>query len=159
MDILLPEYKRMLQVLVKHRVDFLLVGGYAVVYHGYDRVTTDMDLWLSNKSDNLEKFENALLEFGINPHSIDELRKRRMEDLLVFHYGERPQRIDFLLKVQHVNFDEAYAQAAYLPLGEIKVPVINYHHLILSKISNDRAQDKADVQMLQDIRKAKENRK
>jgi len=44
MDIMLEEYKRMLLLLVKNEVKFMLIGGYAVIYHGYERLTTDMDI-------------------------------------------------------------------------------------------------------------------
>ncbi|HNR19326.1 MAG TPA: hypothetical protein PKN75_08075 [Bacteroidia bacterium] len=65
MEILVPEFKKMLSLLVKHNVNFMLIGGYAVIYHGYERLTTDMDIWLKSDDQNRNKLVNALQDFGI----------------------------------------------------------------------------------------------
>jgi len=158
MDILIPEFKSFLLLLNKHKVHFILIGGYAVIYYGYERNTSDMDLWLEPSNENREKFIDALKEYGISNESLGEIMKLNFTDTLFFYLGQKPKRIDFLTKISGVSFREAFDKAKMLPLKNEFVPIINYHHLILSKISNDRMKDKADVEELQRINKNK-NRK
>ena len=155
MDIMLPEHKQMLLLLNKHKVNFMLIGGYAVIYHGYERLTTDMDIWLQPDNNNRDKLIDALSEFGIGNASLSQLAKINFNEASFFYFGERPRRIDFFTKINSVTFDEAAPVVNHLPLANILVPVIQYHHLILSKIANNRPQDKADVDMLQKINQFK----
>lgn len=55
MEILLEEFKKMLMMLNKHKVNFMLIGGYAVIYHGFERSTSDMDIWLEPSNENRRK--------------------------------------------------------------------------------------------------------
>jgi len=157
MDILLPEYKKMLIMLVKHDVKFMLIGGYAVIFHGYERFTTDMDIFLEPENKNRDKLITALKEFGIEKESLHKLSALDFNKIQMFHFGERPRRIDFLTKINLVTFNEAVKETKPFPLGNIIVPVIQYRHLILSKMTTDRPQDKADVEMLQKINRLKKN--
>ncbi|HBX50719.1 MAG: hypothetical protein A2275_05360 [Bacteroidetes bacterium RIFOXYA12_FULL_35_11] len=156
-NILLPEFKKMLLLLKKHDVDFLLIGGYAVIYYGYDRVTGDMDIWLDATKDNKIKLCKALNEFGINEESIKKVKKLNFEETHFFYFGQKPQKIDFLTKVNLINFKEAFEMANYFPLQNQQIPVIHYEHLILTKISNKRSKDKTDIEELQRILKYRKN--
>jgi hypothetical protein len=66
MDIFLDEHKEFLLLLLKHEVEFMLIGGYAVIFHGYERTTGDMDIWLKPSNENKEKFIEVLKSYGIN---------------------------------------------------------------------------------------------
>lgn len=155
MDFLLPEYKQLLILLLKHKVRFMLIGGYAVIYYGYERTTTDIDIWLQPDNANREKLIQALSEYGIGKKSQNELRKADFSQPQLFYFGDRPRRIDFLTKIKGVTFDEAIAEVHHFVYADLKIPIIQYHHLIRSKITNERPQDKADVEMLQKIRQLK----
>lgn len=158
MEILLPEFKQLLFLLNKHKVSYMLIGGYAVIYYGYQRNTTDMDIWLQPENENKNKLILALREFGIGDESLQLISGLDFNHTQFFYFGEQPRRIDFINKISGVNFNEAIAEVKFLPLENERVPVINYRHLILSKISNERAKDKADVEELQRINKyRKEN--
>ena len=158
MEIVLPEYKHLLLLLNKHNVEYMLIGGYAVIYYGYERSTTDMDIWLKPENVNRDKLIAALKEFEINSESLVKLSVLDFNQIQFFFFGEKPRRIDFLTKINNVTFDEAYPVVNFLPLQNEKIPVIQYEHLILSKISNNREQDKADVDMLQKIRNQASNK-
>jgi hypothetical protein len=56
MDIMLEEHKKFLLLLLKHKVEFIVIGGYAVIYYGYERSTSDMDIWLKPTNKNRDKF-------------------------------------------------------------------------------------------------------
>ena len=151
MDILLPEYKQMLLLLVKHDVNFMLIGGYAVIYHGYERSTTDMDIWLQPDNKNRDRLILALSEFGIEQENLNKLSTKDFKEITFFYFGERPRRIDFLTKINGVSYEEAEKELLSFPFENIQIPIIQYYHLIRSKIANNRPQDKADVEMLQKI--------
>lgn len=158
MDFLLPEFKKIILLLLKHDVKFMLIGGYAVIYYGYERTTGDMDIWLQPDNDNRDKLCKALTEFGINPDDILQISQSDFSQIQFFFFGKKPRRIDFLTKINLVNFDEAFTKANHFPLADQMVPIIHYQHLILSKISNSRPQDKADVDELQKIMKHKKSK-
>lgn len=154
MNILIEEHQQMLLALAKNNVRFMLIGGYAVIYHGYARTTADMDIWLALGNDNKEKLARALAEFGIDDesltifNSIDFTKPQN-----IFYFGKEPRRIDFLTMVSNVDFEAAYKQAENFPLGAVKIPVIHYNQLILSKLTTGRLKDKADIEELQRINK------
>ena len=155
MEIVLPEFKKLLLLLNKYNVSYMLIGGYAVIYHGYERNTTDMDIWLKPENSNRDKLMQALNEFGIGSESIQKLSKLDFLQTQFFFLGEKPRRVDFLTRINNVSFAEAEPAVNYFPLADEMIPIIHYEHLILSKISNNRPQDIADVDRLQKINQFK----
>jgi predicted nucleotidyltransferase len=155
MDILFEEHQKLLVSLLNNKVSFILIGGYAVIYYGYERVTGDMDIWLQPHNENMSKLLAALREFGIEESNLEQLSQIDLTTPQMFYVGDKPRRIDFLTKVTGINFNEAVLQANYFPLEGKQVPVIQYHHLILTKTATGRAKDKADIEELQRINKYK----
>jgi hypothetical protein len=151
MDVLHPEFKQLLLLLNKHTVSYMLIGGYAVIYHGYERTTTDMDIWLQPTNENRNKLVKALEDYGIDNESRMALSKLDFTHTQIFFFGQKPRRIDFLTSISNVKYNEAIKVVNFFSLQNEKIPVIQYHHLILSKISNERTKDKDDVEMLQKI--------
>ena len=148
------EHQELLSVLVKHKVDFMLVGGYAVIHYGYDRTTGDMDIWLQTGNENRDKLVAALQNFGVTDENIDVLRQMDFtRPVPVFSLGKEPRRIDFITLISNITFDEAINQVNHIRLDVIEVPVIHYNHLLASKLSSTRLKDKADVEELQKINK------
>lgn len=158
MQSLLPEYKHLLALLVKHHVDFMIIGGYAVIYYGYPRTTIDLDVWLKPDNDNRSKLIEALKEFGVSTDSLNKLSGTDFNGTHCFYFGEYPIRTDFLTKISGVNYSDAAHKVNYFTIEKQKIPIIHFEHLILSKISTDRIQDKADVEMLQKIVAAKKKK-
>lgn len=156
MDIFLTEHKNFLSILNKHKVEFMLIGGYAVIIYGYERGTADMDIWLNPTNHNKSLFIAALREHGISENSLTFLANIDFEaEPRVMNIGEKPNKIDFLTKVQGVKFNEAYPKRKLLPLNNFEVPVISYHDLVVVKMIAGRPQDVADVDVLQKINKNK----
>jgi hypothetical protein len=155
MALFLKEHKRILLLLAKHEVKFILIGGYAVIYYGYERTTTDMDIWLKPTNENRNKFIGALEEDNFVQSGLDDIHKMNFTKPQVLHIGKRPNKIDFLTKPYGLNFKEAAAKQVLLPLQDHHIPVLHFDHLIISKMLLGRPQDKADVDMLQKIREAK----
>lgn len=157
-NVLLEEHQQILAALIKHKVHFILVGGYAVIHYGYKRTTGDMDIWLALGNENRNKFINALIDFGIEDIGIEKLRNTDFTSpLQTIHIGSPPRSIDFLTLLSNIKFDDAIKKVNYFELESMQVPVLHYEDLILSKITSSRLKDKADIEELQRINKYRNN--
>jgi hypothetical protein len=102
-----PDFKEFLQLLNAHQVEYLLVGGYAVGYHGYPRATVDMDIWIRRGPANAEKMVGVLREFGFDvPNLSQDLFLR--EDQIV-RMGVPPIRLEIFMSIPGVDFEECYS--------------------------------------------------
>ena len=153
-NVLLNEHQQILSALIKHNVNFMLVGGYAVIHYGYERTTGDMDIWLQLGNENRDKLINALIDFGIEEEGLGKLKHIDFTGpIQTIHIGIPPRSIDFLTLISNVKFEDAILNVNYFQLENITVPVIHYNDLILSKITSNRLKDKADIEELQRINK------
>lgn len=155
MNIFLDEHQDLLKHLLASNVDFLLIGGYAVIYHGYQRSTGDMDIWLKPTNENKEKVLSALESAGFELEDLVDLGRKDFTQHIAFSIGEEPQKIDFITYINQVSFEEAHSNKIELEFEGIKIPLININELILSKINTGRKKDEADVEELQRILKYK----
>jgi len=151
MNFLLEKHKQILIDLVISKVDFLLIGGYAVIYHGYVRTTGDMDVWLKPDNDNKLKLLSVLEKHLADKSGIEKVKKLDFKDLIVFHIGTPPEKIDFLTKIAGVNFTEAFSHKELLPVQNHQIPILHLNDLIANKLLSGRLKDKADVEELQKI--------
>ena len=146
-NVLLNEHQQILSALIKHNVNFMLVGGYAVIHYGYERTTGDMDIWLQTGNENRDKLINALIDFGIEEEGLGKLKHIDFTGpIQTIHIGIPPRSIDFLTLISNVKFEDAILNVNYFQLENIEVPVIHYNDLILSKITSNRLKDKADIE-------------
>lgn len=143
----------MLLKLMEHQVDFMLIGGYSVIFYGYSRGTEDMDLWLKPDNRNKAKLVDALADLGINKDDLEKLAGLDFGSPRVFFIGKKPLKIDFLTHVEGVLWEDAIAHVKHLPVGQAMIPVVSYHHLITMKMVSPRDRDKNDVAQLQAINK------
>ncbi len=151
MNILTEAHKKLLIDLLDSGIEFLLIGGYAVNYHGYPRYTMDMDIWLRPDNENKQRFVDFLQKQDFSKESVDRVQGLDFNAAQAFHIGEKETRIDFLTKILGVEFNEAYARCSKLPFADKIVPVIQYEHLMINKMMSGRPKDKADVDELQKI--------
>lgn len=156
MNIFVENHQLLLKELLKEKVNFLLVGGYAVIYYGYKRTTGDMDLWIEPNNENKIKLLNVLKTFEFNTDDINYISELDFTKHLAFNFWEEPERVDCITYISNVDFIEAYNAKTICEIEGINVPIIQYKHLIQSKITSDRLKDKADVEELQKINKSKE---
>lgn len=158
MDFLIKEHKEMLFQLMEFDVDFMLIGGYSVIYYGYSRGTEDMDIWVKPDNENKLKLLNTFRKIGINEKDLTSLEKLDFTVPNVFFVGKKPLKIDFLTHVEGVVWDDAIAHVKHLPVGQARIPVVSYHHLITMKMVSPRIRDKNDVAQLQSINKYRKKR-
>ena len=154
LNLFTEEHRQLLSALIKNKVDFMLVGGYAVIHYGYDRSTGDMDIWLKTGNDNRDKLTEALKDFGITEENIATLKEMDFNNPVpVFYFGKEPRRIDFVTMISNITFKQAMVHVNYIDLEDIKVPVIDYDDLLFSKSSSTRLKDRADIEELKKINK------
>ena len=151
MNLFLDSHQELLIALLHHDVDFIIIGGYAVIFHGYHRTTGDMDIWLNPENDNKWKLIKALEVFGIEHHALQELATLDFQQHHVFHIGVEPEKIEFLTHINGVLFDKANRIKIIADIDELKIPFLHFNHLILSKINTGRLKDQADIEELQKI--------
>jgi hypothetical protein len=136
----------MLSVLSGEKVDFLLVGAYALAVHGLPRATGDIDLWIRRDETNVKRLMRALSSFGAPLSDVTE--KDFLTPCIVYQIGIAPRRIDILTSIDGVEFDEAWPNRKQIEIDGISIPVIGRDHLLQNKRSTGRPQDAADVSRL-----------
>jgi hypothetical protein len=134
-----------LTLLKKYEVKYLLVGGYAVILHGYTRSTGDLDLWIKKNSENYFRLKKVYEEFGAPIFSQEDFESDQFD---VWGIGVEPRKIEILTHVDGLNFDESYQHCNWFELINFEVPYINFEDLIKNKIVSGRYKDLADVEQL-----------
>jgi predicted nucleotidyltransferase len=144
---MLPDWIELCALFSAHRVEFLVVGGQAVIAHGYPRLTKDMDLWVRPTAENGARVIDALFEFGSGDAGLTSGQFENPRTVLML--GREPFRIDILTDIPGVTFDEAWLGRVHVTLDGVRVPVIGKRELIKNKRSVGRLQDLADVEALE----------
>lgn len=141
-----PDFKEFLRLLNAHQVEYLLIGGYAVAYHGYPRATADMDIWIAVHPRNAERVVAALKEFGFDLPglSLDLFLKEGQ----IIRMGVPPVRIEIATGISGVSFGECYAARVVDVLDEVEVNLINLAHLKVNKKTAGRHKDLDDLEHL-----------
>jgi predicted nucleotidyltransferase len=159
MNIFLESHKNFLEKLIKADVEFLIIGGFAVNYYGYNRTTGDLDIWVKPDNVNRDKILSTFDKFGFKREDMQTLHQTNFEKVIVFHIWEKPYRIDFLTQISGVVFNLAYKEKSFVNIQGLDLPMISFEHLILSKMSTNRLRDKADVEELQKIARIKKRKR
>jgi len=124
MDISLPpDFKEFLNLLHVHGVRYLLIGGYAVGYHGYPRATNDLDIWLAVHPDNAERMATALRAFGFDLPEVS--ADLFLQDKHIVRMGISPIRIEITTTISGVTFDECYTERVVDSLDGVEVNLIS----------------------------------
>jgi hypothetical protein len=140
------DFKEFLQLLSAHRVEYLLIGGYAVAYHGYPRATADMDVWIALHPQNAEKVVAALKVFGFD---LPELSPALfLKEGQIIQMGVPPLRIEIATSISGVRFEECYAARVIDILDEVEVNLISLTHLKANKKAAGRYKDLNDLENL-----------
>ena len=155
MNIFAEDHQSILRCLLEANVDFMLIGGYAVIYYGYRRTTGDMDIWLKPSNDNKQKFIVALGVCGFEDDTLNGIASLDFEKTLVFTVGNEPEKIDFLTHVSGIKYEDAEKNIVTGDIDGMEVPVVHMNDLVVSKLSTDRAKDRLDIEELQKITKNK----
>jgi len=145
------DFEDMLELLEKHQVRYVIIGGLAFIYHAKPRYTKDMDLWVDPSEENLARANLALAEFG-SP----DLLSRNPEEVL--QIGVAPDRIDILEKIEGVDFETAWGKRIRDRYGDVLVNWIDIDSLILAKQGIDNPRHQEDVRVLLQTRELRNRR-
>jgi hypothetical protein len=141
-----PDFEELLRLLEEHGVEYMIVGGYAVAYHGYPRFTKDIDLFFRLTGENALHLRSALVEFGFCEEDLPLEAFMTAGNVLTF--GVVPTRIDLMNKIDGVTYDEARPNVVRGRYGDVKVSFISLADLLRNKKATPRAKDKGDVEEL-----------
>lgn len=141
-----PDFKEFLRLLNAHRVEYLLIGGYAVAYHGYPRATADMDIWIAANPENAEKVVAALKEFGFDEPGLS--AELFVKESQMVRMGKPPVRIEIATTISGVAFHECFKERVVDELGGTEVNIISLPHLKANKKAAGRHRDLDDLENL-----------
>lgn len=140
-------FKDFLKLLENHRVEYLLIGGYAVAYHGYPRATADMDIFIAVSRENAERMVAVLREFGFNiPELSEDLFSTDIHKIL--RLGVPPLRIEIMMSISGVEFSDCYEKRVEFKEGELTIKIIDKASLKQNKAAAARHKDLNDLENL-----------
>ncbi len=140
------DFRELLLLLEKHRVDYMVVGAYALGVHGFPRFTKDLDIFYRLTADNVTKLTSALVEHGFTRKAIEATDLSKSGDLVTF--GVPPVRVDLLNTISGVSFEEAAPNVIRVNIEGVAARFIGKDDLIKNKLSTNRAKDRIDIENL-----------
>lgn len=145
------DFREFVALLNEHKVKYLVIGGYAVNFHGYPRYTKDIDFWLWMTEENAYGLIQVIKKFGFGN------LKLAVDDLMnpenIIQLGYEPFRIDLLMDVNGVDFEFCYERRACVELDNTAINFLSIEDLIEVKKLAGRLQDLADAEQLENILK------
>lgn len=149
MELELPQdFRELFRSLNAKGVEYLLIGGYAVIIHGYVRNTNDIDISVSNDPENIERCLDALDDFGFGGPELRASLKSNEKD--VVRMGVEPMKIEIMNYLNGVDFTAAFGRRITRTVEDITVNVIALDDLIANKEDVGRLQDLLDVEKLKE---------
>ena len=143
------DIREFIELCLSRKVEFLLVGGYALAFHGAPRFTEDIDLMVLVSPDNADKLHGVLVDFGFGGVGIT--RDDFLQADQVIQLGRAPNRIDILTGVSGVTWEEAWASRIQVNFDGFEIQVIGKPELIRNKQATGRPQDLADLARLRQV--------
>jgi len=140
------DLREFLKLLNSTRVEYLIVGGYAVGYYGYPRATADLDIWVAVSAKNADRLVLALKRFGFD---VPDLKPDLfLQSERIVRFGEPPLRIEILTTISGVAFDRCFARRARVRFDGLRVNMISLADLKKNKAASGRPKDLDDLQAL-----------
>ncbi len=147
------DFEDMLALLERHKVQYLIIGGVAFIYHAKPRYTKDMDLWLESSDENVQRANLALAEFG-SPTLFDLGNPDQ-----ILQIGVAPNRIDLLLEVTAVRFETAWGKRIRDDYGSVTTNWIDIDSLIRAKRGIDNPRHQEDVRVLLQVKRLRKRKR
>jgi hypothetical protein len=124
----------------------MLVGGYAIAFHGYPRTTGDMDIWIAFDPENAKKVTKVLKDFGCNIEALND--DLFIDPKNIIRLGIPPYRIEIITSVSGINFEDSYVGRITKDIDGIEVDFISRKDLITNKKAAGRNKDLDDIENL-----------
>jgi len=158
-DIFDEEILKFWKALQLHKVQYIMVGGYAMNLHGYQRFTGDLDIWIEDTTKNRQNLRKAFITCEMGDYPII--------STMQFVPGWTEFRLnngltlDILTEMkglEEYTFEECLQMASVADIEDVNVPFLHINQLIANKKVVDRAKDKIDVIALEEIKKLRGRR-
>jgi predicted nucleotidyltransferase len=147
MNIFNEDFQDFIHSLNKCKVEYMLVGGYAVILRGYSRSTGDMDIWVNKTPENYHQLKQAIQEFGLPAEAIPYSQFFSTE-YDVFSFGRPPYAIEVMTAVKGLEFNPAFLQSTIEQVDGLPVRVIHLNQLVEAKKAAGRNKDLNDLENL-----------
>ena len=141
------DFREFIQFINSTGVEYLLVGGYAVAFHGSPRFTADMDIWIREGEDNAVKLGKALEQFGFRDPEIASGRFFAAHTL--FRMGRPPMQIDIMTEISGCDFADCYSRRQVVSRDGIEISMISLDDLKQNKRAAGRSKDLGDLEELE----------
>lgn len=142
------DFRDFLSALNGQEVRYLLVGGFAVILHGYSRTTGDMDIWVERTPENYLRIKKAFLQFGMPVFDMTENNFLSHPNWDVFTFGLPPVAIDLMVKVKGLVFESCFINSQLFEDEGLQIRTISLNDLLLAKKLAGRAKDVNDLENL-----------
>lgn len=150
-NVLNQDFTEFILALNDAQVEYMLVGGYAVIFHGYNRTTGDLDIWVNPTPSNYHRLQKAFAAFGMSLFDMTEERFMTTEQYDVFTFGRPPVCIEILTAIKGLRFEETYSNSSLQKFDDVVVRMIDIRDLITAKKAANRHKDKDDLEHLENI--------
>ena len=141
-----PDFKELLALLNAHNVDYVIVGAYALAFHGAPRFTGDIDIFIKPDPKNAERILAALKEFGFGSLDLNKSDFQQPEN--VIQLGVPPVRVDLLTSLTDVSWQQAYSGRVEGAYGDVPVYFLGRKEFLANKKALGRKKDLADIEAL-----------
>lgn len=143
-----PDFKELLKIFKKHKIRYLIVGGYAVMKYSEPRFTKDLDVFIASDRQNAESVYLALKEFGapLENFTPDDFT----HEGYFYQMGRPPLRVDIMMSIPGIQFHKAWQNREVFELEELQIFFISRSDLIKAKEASGRPQDKIDLEKLKE---------
>lgn len=140
------DFKEFIELLIKHKAEYLIVGGYAVGVHGHPRYTGDLDIWLNPSPQNAALILKCVNDFGFSSYGLTQSDFTKQGN--VIQLGYPPLRIDLLTEIDGVKFENCYENRKEVIIDDLHVNFIGYEDLLKNKKESGRPRDLDDIDNL-----------
>jgi hypothetical protein len=144
-----PDFRDLLKKFNEHRVEYLVIGAYALMYYTVPRYTKDIDVWVNPTRDNARRVRQALKEFGAPLKDVSERDFTDKE--LVYQIGIEPNRIDIMMGIGKMRFSTAWKKRRKSTYGDVRINILGKSDLIRSKMIAGRPRDLLDASELKKL--------
>ncbi|MCA9775208.1 MAG: nucleotidyltransferase [Candidatus Eremiobacteraeota bacterium] len=141
------DFSEFIECLNESKVRYLVVGGYAVAYHGRPRYTKDIDIWLDVSQENGARVVDALEKFGFAALGLTAADFQEPDTII--QLGYEPQRIDLLTSAAGLDFAKAWENQRLVKIDNVTIRFLGLQQLIENKTAVGRPQDLADIEALE----------
>jgi len=141
-----PDFKDLLELFNAHKVEFIIIGGYALAYHGAPRYTGDIDILVKPDPQNAERIIKALNKFGFGSVGLTKEDFENPDN--VIQLGVPPVRVDIIMSITEVSWEDAFAGCVEGKYGNVPVKYIGKKEFIINKHATGRKKDLSDLEAL-----------